>query len=93
VIHYQYVQYGDIIKGLPLKQGVYRGVYCSHVLEYLSLEDCRKALVNTYAMLKSGGVIRFVLPDIQTIVKNFVECETHDAALKLMEENGLGLEK
>jgi len=46
------VQYGDIIKGLPVKDDSVDGVYCSHTLEHLSLEDFRKALKNTYRIMK-----------------------------------------
>src|SRR6266404_4614931 len=42
---------GDIVKGLPVDRGTVDAVYCSHVLEHLSLEDCQRALQNTFAML------------------------------------------
>ena len=50
------VIYGDIVKGLPgIKDNSCDGVYCSHVLEHLSLEDFRIALRNTLNILKPGG--------------------------------------
>ena len=36
------VEYGDIVKGLPVLDESQCGVYCSHVLEHLSLGDCRQ---------------------------------------------------
>ncbi len=33
------VQYGDIINGLPVKENSCDGLYCSHTLEHLSLND------------------------------------------------------
>jgi ubiquinone/menaquinone biosynthesis C-methylase UbiE len=50
------VYYGDIIRGLPVKDNSCDGLYCSHVLEHLSLQDFRKALKNSYKMLRGGGI-------------------------------------
>jgi hypothetical protein len=33
------VQYGDIIRGLPLPAAPREAIYCCHVLEHLALED------------------------------------------------------
>lgn len=44
------VEYGDITKGLPVNDTSCDAVYCSHVLEHLSLSDCRVALKNTHAI-------------------------------------------
>jgi len=46
------VEYGDICKGLPVAANSCEAIYCSHVLEHLSLEDFRLALQNTYEHLK-----------------------------------------
>ena len=48
------VKYGNIVKGLPLKDNSIDLVYCSHILEHLSLNDLKIALKNTYKMLKGG---------------------------------------
>ena len=42
------VKYGNIAKGLPIAENSVRGVYASHVLEHLALDDFRKALRNTF---------------------------------------------
>jgi hypothetical protein len=39
------VRYGDIVRGLPLEPSSVDGLYASHVLEHLSFEDCRLALI------------------------------------------------
>lgn len=67
------VLYGDIIKGLPLKDDQLDGIYCSHVLEHLALEDLRIALRNTYRVLKPGGVFRLVLPDLEYCAKRYLD--------------------
>lgn len=66
------VKYGDIVKGLPETHEGADAVFCSHVLEHLSLEDLRTALKNTYAILKPGGIFRFVLPDLEFMAKEYV---------------------
>ena len=66
------VKYGDIVKGLPnIPDNSCDGVYCSHVLEHLSLQDMRIALKNTLRILKKGGIFRCVLPDLEDAIKNY----------------------
>lgn len=68
------VFYGDIIKGLPgIKNSYCDGVYCSHILEHLSLNDFRLALRNTYKILKKGGIFRCVLPDLEYAAKRYID--------------------
>src|SRR5271154_2334251 len=38
------VLYGDIVRGLPVAARSCHAIYCSHVLEHLSLNDFRAAL-------------------------------------------------
>ncbi len=84
------VRYGDIVKGLPLGDATCSGVYCSHVLEHLSLNDFRKALANTKRLLKPGGIFRLVLPDLAFYVSQYLESASPDAALEFMRATGLG---
>ena len=67
------VVYGDIIKGLPLGDNSCDGVYCSHTLEHLSLEDFRIALKNTFKILKKGAIFRCVVPDLECIARKYLE--------------------
>jgi hypothetical protein len=60
------VRYGDITEGLPgIADNSADGVYCSHVLEHMSLGDFRKAVANSYKMLKPGAKFRFIMPDLK----------------------------
>lgn len=64
-------QYGDIVKGLPMEAGSADGLYSSHVLEHLPLEDLRKALRNCHRYLKPGGLFRSVLPNLEDCLRTY----------------------
>ena len=87
------VDYGDIVKGLPVPDGSCHGVYCSHVLEHLSLADFRTALRNTHRLLASGGRFRLVVPDLEYLAKAYLENPGDDAAHWFMRESWLGQEQ
>lgn len=67
------VHYGDIIKGLPLKENSCDGIYCSHTLEHLSLKDFRIALKNTRKVMKEGAIFRCIVPDLEWAAKKYIE--------------------
>ncbi len=66
------VRFGDILKGLPVADNSCDGVYCSHILEHLALNDLRLALKNTYRILKPGGVFRCVVPDLEYYARQYL---------------------
>ncbi len=84
------IHYGDVIKGLPIAAGSAERVYASHVLEHLALEDCRRTLRNVLGYLKPGGVLRFVVPDLEFYMRNYIESGSFDAASVFMAETYLG---
>lgn len=87
------VIYGDIVKGLPEAAGSADHVYCSHVLEHLSLEECRVALIEVFRILKPGGVFRAVLPDLEADVRNYLADQSADACSAFMRVTCLGYEQ
>lgn len=86
------VEYGDIVKGLPVPAESCKGVYCSHILEHLSLNDFRVALRNTRAILRPSGIFRLVLPDLEYSAKRYIDNTSNEAALEFMRETSLGHE-
>jgi SAM-dependent methyltransferase len=84
------VEYGDIVKGLPIEAESCKAIYCSHVLEHLSLEDFRVALRNTYRSLRRDGLFRFVMPDLEKYVDRYMQSEDPNAAITFMLTSGLG---
>lgn len=68
------VRYGNILNALPgIKEGTCEGIYCSHVLEHLSLNDFNVALKNTYRLLKPGGIFRCVVPDLEFSINQYIK--------------------
>ncbi len=84
------IYYGDIVKGLPVKPSSCEAIYCSHVLEHLSLEDFRSALRHTYEYLKPGGIFRCVLPDLEEMARAYLSSTREQPAVQFMEETLLG---
>ena len=85
------VRFGNIVKGLPEKPDSADGIYCSHVLEHLTLQECRTALTNTFRMLKPGGIFRCVLPDLEVMVNEYVTSDKKNRALIFVSDTLMGL--
>ena len=85
------VLYGDIVRGLPVTSNSCDAIYCSHVLEHLSLVDFRIALKNCFEYLRPNGRFRFVLPDLEYLATDYVENKTPDASLMFMRNSHLGV--
>ena len=66
------VRIGDIVAGLPVPERSCRGVYASHVLEHLALDDFHRALRNTHKILQEGGIFRLVVPDLEWAAREYV---------------------
>jgi SAM-dependent methyltransferase len=84
------VRYGDIVRGLPISPASCQGVYCSHVLEHLALDDFDTALKNSYSYLEPGGVFRFALPDLEQLARTYLDDPDPDAAMRFMQDTYLG---
>jgi len=48
-------------------------VYASHLFEHLSLSSANLFLSEAYRVLKTGGTIRIVVPDLYKICKKYIE--------------------
>ncbi|MEH2048731.1 class I SAM-dependent methyltransferase [Nostoc sp.] len=87
------VRYGDIVKGLPLPDNTVDILYCSHVLEHITLEEFRQALKNCYRHLKPGGIFRLVLPDLEFMAQQYIKSTSPEASLEFMRITWLGKER
>ena len=57
----------DITKGLPFGENEFDAVYHSHVLEHLEPADGEKLLSECHRVLRPGGVLRIVVPNLEQI--------------------------
>jgi len=87
------IRYGDIVKGLPVADNSCLAVYCSHVLEHLALDEIDTALKNVFVMLKTGGIFRMVLPDLEYAIQQYRADTSPQAAETFMRGTGLGRQK
>ena len=90
------VRHGDIIRGLPLPDGTVSAIYASHVLEHLAFDDLGKALDNCFRMLRPGGVLRLVVPDLEARARAYLESRANgvdDAGNVFLERCGLGTKR
>lgn len=62
----------DVRKGLPFADEVFDAVYCSHVLEHLPRQEAASLLRHMRRVLRPGGVIRVVVPDMETLAREYL---------------------
>jgi len=87
------VRIGDIVKGLPIREGSCRGVYSSHMINHLALDEFHKTMENTRRMLHDGGIFRCLVPDMEWIAREYlrrIESGDHATSTFLMEATDLG---
>ena len=65
------IRYGNIVKRLFCEENTADNIYCSHVLEHVSLNDGKKMLRNIYEMLKPNGIFRIVVPSLETRINRY----------------------
>ena len=75
--HYA-VQWPDSItiinlrKGLPFADATIDYAYSSHFLEHLPLDEARRLIREAFRVLKPGGLIRIVVPDLALGAQQYV---------------------
>jgi len=62
----------DARGGLPFADASVDGVYHAHMLEHLEAEDARKFLAECHRILRPGGVVRVVVPDLEGIAQAYL---------------------
>lgn len=67
------IEFGNAAKRLPLQDKSVDVIYNSHMLEHLDQEEANKFLKETRRLLRPGGIIRIVVPDISRQVENYIK--------------------
>jgi SAM-dependent methyltransferase len=62
----------DLSQPLPFNAAAYRACYMSHVLEHLPRERVPRLLSELFNALKPGGLLRVVVPDLETIARLYL---------------------
>lgn len=65
------IEYADVGGRLPYADGSVDVVYSSHMLEHLPRHTARAFLADAHRVLRDGGIIRIVVPDLNEIVKSY----------------------
>lgn len=68
----------DVTHGLPFESQSFHAVYHSHVLEHLKPKQGAELISECFRVLKPGGVLRIVVPDLESITKLYLK--THGEA-------------
>jgi predicted SAM-dependent methyltransferase len=63
----------NLLKGIPYPDNSFELVYHSHVLEHFTQAEGRQFIKECYRVLKPGGVIRVVVPDLEQIARMYLE--------------------
>lgn len=62
----------DLSKGIPFKDASFQVVYHSHLLEHFSKNCGQGLLLECFRVLKPGGIIRVAVPDLERIVREYL---------------------
>lgn len=68
-----YVKAHNLLKGFPYETAQFEVVYHSQVLEHFPKEKAFDFLAECYRVLKPGGIIRVVVPDLENIVTEYLK--------------------
>ncbi|TGM82259.1 methyltransferase domain-containing protein [Leptospira mtsangambouensis] len=63
----------DLRKGIPVEDSTVSVIYSSHVLEHFSRGKVNHFLQEIYRSLEPGGILRIVVPDLEQIVRAYIE--------------------
>ena len=65
----------DVTKGISFADMSVDYIYTSHMLEHLRKEDTMFVLKECYRVLKQGGILRVVVPDLKIYVEEYINTE------------------
>ncbi|WP_405237743.1 class I SAM-dependent methyltransferase [Lentisalinibacter orientalis] len=62
----------DLRSGIPYRDETVDAVYHSHMLEHLDREDAEAFLREVHRVLKAGGIHRIVVPDMESLAREYL---------------------
>jgi len=73
VSHAPEVMAHDLTTGIPVPDNSADAVYHSHVLEHFSKSNGAAFIQECFRVLKPGGVLRVVVPDLEALALQYVQ--------------------
>jgi predicted SAM-dependent methyltransferase len=67
------VQSCDVLLGLPFSNDRFEVIYHSHVLEHLPKDKAPAFVAECLRVLKPGGIMRVVVPDLENIAREYLK--------------------
>jgi SAM-dependent methyltransferase len=67
------VRHYDILQALPFPEDTFDSVYALHIIEHLTPEEGRKFMAEVFRVLRPGGIFRVSTPDLESIVRAYLE--------------------
>ncbi len=67
----------NLLRGFPFRDKSFDAVYSSHVLEHFTLDQGAYLLKEAFRVLKPGGLIRTVVPDLESAIREYVRVVQH----------------
>lgn len=64
----------DLRQGLPLPNACCDAVYSSHAIEHFNRTGASRFLTDCRRVLKPGGILRLVTPDLEGIARSYLQC-------------------
>lgn len=61
----------DLRHPLRINDNTIDGIFSEHTLEHLGFADAQKLLAECYRILKPGGLLRIIVPDVELFVRNY----------------------
>lgn len=63
----------DVTNDLPFPDNMFDAVYHSHLLEHLPRRNALPFMEECFRVLKSGGIVRILVPDLEQIARLYLE--------------------
>ena len=63
----------DLHQPFTFEDQSYDAAYGSHVIEHLEPDAAKRLLVECYRVLKPGGILRVVVPDLEAIARGYLD--------------------
>lgn len=71
--HIPNIMVRDLRKKLPFEDDSIDFIYSSHSIEHLKKDDAERLLRECFRVLKEGGLIRLIVPDLELAARNYIK--------------------